>query len=92
MVSPGDLVYIKEGALIQRLGAQEEMYADCIMPGTLISIGTPGRVFEDEFVAEAAMVLVGGRGLYLVVNTELLTADQYADPSRLFPRLTRLRG
>ena len=91
MFEPGDLVYVKEGALIKRWGGHEEAYAECIMPATLISTGTSPRVFEDEFMASCSLVLIAGRGLYLVPDTQLLTMDQYTDPSRLFPRALRLR-
>lgn len=89
MFKPGDLVYIKEGALIKRCGTEEEGWAEYTMRGTLISMGGY-RLIEDEWgTAKQVVVLVDGV-MYATVETQLLTPDQYTDPSRLFPRSPRL--
>lgn len=80
----GDQVIVPVGAYLRAVIGNEETW--CERPTLAIIAGISHQISEgDAEVSTMVVVFIADRGLFFVKKLNLMTLDEYQDPSRLFP-------
>ena len=80
---PGDMVFLR-GGMTKRVNSNEEGWWDSTI-GVGVIIQPSVQLVEDMGnVCEVVMVFFGEKGLLYVSDTDLCTAEDLKDPSKLF--------
>lgn len=86
---PGDQAYVCQHAYMQALETNESGWLSNMEPAIVISTSVQVTE-EDDAVTGKVTILIPDKGLFKIDESYLMTPEEYADPSRLFPR-QRLR-
>jgi hypothetical protein len=90
-LTPGELVVVRYGAIVNRHGFNEEMYTTCPLAALVIQKSHEWKeVTEDDRLVSATYIVLmsDDSRMYLVSRADLVHPDQATDPSRLFTRLS----
>ena len=78
LMMPGDRVCILRDVLASRVGTNEEQWLKAPMGGMVICTTVPARElynYETDETLDMCVVLFDGRGMYLVVRSQLSWID-----------------